>query len=169
MAEISTIARPYATAIFNLAKESKSLSNWSNMLGLLSNVVSDDQIKDFIADSKVLDSARGLPVFFRTLDIGSDKILPSISPEIEPNPALGWRAIRLALEKSSVLKMQAQALIRGARGRDLTCGQQKNLEKRKVIGCQKMIWQSLERCINVKKVNSKLETKCHIRLTDKKK
>ena len=70
--------------------------------------------------SKVLDSARGLPVFFRTLDIGSDKILPSISPEIEPNPALGWRAIRLALEKSSVLKMQAQALIRGARGRDLS-------------------------------------------------
>ena len=70
--------------------------------------------------SKVLDSARGLPVFFRTLDIGSDKILPSISPEIEPNPALGWRAIRLALEKSSVMKMQAQALIRGARGRDLS-------------------------------------------------
>ncbi|MAI97193.1 MAG: phosphoenolpyruvate--protein phosphotransferase [Rhodobacteraceae bacterium] len=69
--------------------------------------------------SKVLDSALGLPVYFRTLDIGSDKILPSISPEIEPNPALGWRAIRLALEKSSVLKMQAQALIRGAQGRDL--------------------------------------------------
>ena len=57
MAEISTIARPYATAIFNLAKENKSLSDWSNMLSLLSNVVSDDQIKDFIADSKVLDSA----------------------------------------------------------------------------------------------------------------
>ena len=69
--------------------------------------------------SKVLDSAQGLPVFFRTLDIGSDKVLPSITPEIEPNPALGWRAIRLSLEKSSVLKMQAQALIRGANGRKL--------------------------------------------------
>ena len=69
--------------------------------------------------SKVLDSAKGLPVFFRTLDIGSDKVLPSITPEIEPNPALGWRAIRLSLEKSGVLKMQAQALIRGAHGRDL--------------------------------------------------
>ena len=52
MAEISTIARPYATAIFNLAKENKSLSNWSNMLSLLSNVVADSQIKDFIADHK---------------------------------------------------------------------------------------------------------------------
>jgi len=50
MAEISTIARPYATAIFNLAKENKSLSDWSNMLSLLSNVVSESQIKDFIAD-----------------------------------------------------------------------------------------------------------------------
>ncbi len=69
--------------------------------------------------SKVLDSACGMPVFFRTLDIGSDKVLPSITPEIEPNPALGWRAVRLALEKSSVLKMQAQALIRGAQGRNL--------------------------------------------------
>ena len=69
--------------------------------------------------SQVLDSACGLPVFFRTLDIGSDKVLPSIAPELEPNPALGWRAIRLALEKSGVLKMQAQALIRGAHGRDL--------------------------------------------------
>ncbi|MED5531495.1 MAG: phosphoenolpyruvate--protein phosphotransferase [Pseudomonadota bacterium] len=69
--------------------------------------------------SKVLDSAKGLPVFFRTLDVGSDKILPSITPEIEPNPALGWRAIRLSLEKSGVFKMQAQALIRGAHGRDL--------------------------------------------------
>ncbi len=47
MAEISTIARPYATAIFNLAKENKSLSNWSNMLSLLSNVVSDESNKRF--------------------------------------------------------------------------------------------------------------------------
>jgi F-type H+-transporting ATPase subunit delta len=58
MAEISTIARPYATAIYNLAKENKNLSDWSNMLSLLSNLVSDSQIKDFIADSQVVDSDR---------------------------------------------------------------------------------------------------------------
>ena len=74
MAEISTIARPYATAIFNLAKENKSLSNWSNMLSLLSNVVSDDQIKDFIADSKVLDSEREKVI----LKICKDKIDKSV-------------------------------------------------------------------------------------------
>ena len=74
MAEISTIARPYATAIFNLAKENKSLSNWSNMLSLLSNVVSDSQIKDFIADSKVLDSDREKVI----LKICKDKIDESV-------------------------------------------------------------------------------------------
>ncbi len=69
--------------------------------------------------SKVLDAADKNPVFFRTLDIGSDKILPTITPEIEPNPTLGWRAIRLTLERSGVFKMQVQALIRGAKGRNL--------------------------------------------------
>ncbi len=74
MAEISTIARPYATAIFSLAKENKSLSDWSNMLSLLSNVVSDSQIKDFIADSKVLDSDREKVI----LKICKDKIDKSV-------------------------------------------------------------------------------------------
>ena len=68
---------------------------------------------------KVLDTAGSNPVFFRTLDIGSDKILPTFTPEIEPNPTLGWRAIRLTLERSGVFKMQIQALIRGAKGRNL--------------------------------------------------
>ena len=47
MAEISTIARPYATAIFNLAKRIKPYLDWSDMLSLLSECSSDDQIKVF--------------------------------------------------------------------------------------------------------------------------
>ena len=58
MAEISTIARPYAVAIFNLAKEEKSLSDWSDMLALMSNIVENKDIKLFIQDSKVLDVDR---------------------------------------------------------------------------------------------------------------
>ena len=58
MAEISTIARPYATAVFNFAKESKGLSNWSDALVLLSAVIQDEHIKSIIEDSKVLDSDR---------------------------------------------------------------------------------------------------------------
>ena len=58
MAEISTIARPYATAVFNFANESKGLSNWSDTLVLLSAVIQDEHIKSIIEDSKVLDSDR---------------------------------------------------------------------------------------------------------------
>ena len=56
---------------------------------------------------------------FRTLDIGSDKVLPYMKPTDEPNPALGWRAIRVGLDKPGVMRMQLQALIRGAAGRPL--------------------------------------------------
>ncbi|MEL6607535.1 MAG: phosphoenolpyruvate--protein phosphotransferase [Pseudomonadota bacterium] len=61
---------------------------------------------------RVLDAAGGKPVVFRTLDIGSDKVLPYMKPQDEPNPALGWRAIRVGLDKPGVLRMQLQALMR---------------------------------------------------------
>jgi phosphotransferase system enzyme I (PtsP) len=67
----------------------------------------------------VMDSAGDLPVTFRTLDIGSDKVASYMNPMDEPNPAMGWRAIRLGLEKQGIMKMQIQALIRGANGRPL--------------------------------------------------
>jgi len=70
--------------------------------------------------SKVLDAAQGRRVVFRTLDIGSDKVLPYMKRPDEPNPALGWRAIRVGLDKPGILRMQLQALIRGAKGRMLT-------------------------------------------------
>ncbi len=68
---------------------------------------------------RVIDSAGGKPVVFRTLDIGSDKVLPYMKPNDEPNPALGWRAIRVGLDKPGVLRMQLQALLRAAEGRPL--------------------------------------------------
>jgi phosphotransferase system enzyme I (PtsP) len=70
--------------------------------------------------SRVLDAANGKRVTFRTLDIGSDKVLPYMKPQDEPNPALGWRAIRVALDRPGVMRMQLQALIRAAEGRNLT-------------------------------------------------
>ena len=70
--------------------------------------------------SRVLDAAGGKRVVFRTLDIGSDKVLPYMRPQDEPNPALGWRAIRVGLDKPGVLRMQLQALLRAADGRPLT-------------------------------------------------
>ena len=70
--------------------------------------------------ARVLDAAKGKRVVFRTLDIGSDKVLPYMKREDEPNPALGWRAIRVGLDKPGVMRMQLQALIRAAQGRPLT-------------------------------------------------
>jgi phosphotransferase system enzyme I (PtsP) len=70
--------------------------------------------------ARVMDAARGRRVAFRTLDIGSDKVLPYMKPQDEPNPAMGWRAIRVGLDKPGVLRMQLQALIRAADGRPLT-------------------------------------------------
>ncbi len=70
--------------------------------------------------SRVMDAAQGRRVVFRTLDIGSDKVLPYMAPQDEPNPALGWRAVRVALDKPGVMRMQLQALLRGAHGRPLT-------------------------------------------------
>ena len=67
--------------------------------------------------SHILDKADGRPVSFRTLDVGSDKVLPFLKQMPEENPALGWRAIRLGLDRPAVLKMQAQALLRAAKGR----------------------------------------------------
>jgi len=70
--------------------------------------------------SHIMDSARGKPVTFRTLDIGSDKVLPNMRSLHEPNPAMGWRAIRMGLDRPGVMRMQLQALVRGARGRPLS-------------------------------------------------
>ncbi|MRX51026.1 phosphoenolpyruvate--protein phosphotransferase [Paracoccus sp. S-4012] len=68
---------------------------------------------------RVMDNAQGRPVVFRTLDIGSDKVLPYMKRIDEPNPAMGWRAIRVGLDRKGILGMQLQALIRAAAGRPL--------------------------------------------------
>jgi phosphotransferase system enzyme I (PtsP) len=67
----------------------------------------------------VLDQAEGRPVTFRTLDIGGDKVLPYMERVEEENPALGWRAIRIGLDKPRLLRAQVRALLRAGAGRDL--------------------------------------------------
>jgi phosphotransferase system, enzyme I, PtsP len=69
----------------------------------------------------VLDAAGDRPVTFRTVDIGGDKALPYMrtNAEDEENPAMGWRALRLALERDGLMKIQARALIEAAAGRTL--------------------------------------------------
>jgi phosphotransferase system, enzyme I, PtsP len=67
----------------------------------------------------VIDAAGDKPVTFRTLDIGGDKVLPYMHNVQEENPALGWRAIRLGLDRPGLLRTQLRALLRAAGSRAL--------------------------------------------------
>ncbi len=67
----------------------------------------------------VFDAVGELPVTIRTLDIGGDKVLPYMKSLEEENPALGWRAIRIGLDRPGLLRMQLRALLKAARGRPL--------------------------------------------------
>jgi phosphotransferase system enzyme I (PtsP) len=70
----------------------------------------------------VLDAAGDKPVIFRTVDIGGDKAVPYLTSDIaanDENPAMGWRALRLALHREGLMKAQARALLEAAAGRAL--------------------------------------------------
>ncbi|MBM3559342.1 MAG: phosphoenolpyruvate--protein phosphotransferase [Alphaproteobacteria bacterium] len=68
---------------------------------------------------RILDAANGRRVVFRTLDIGGDKLLPYFHGTPEDNPAMGWRAVRIALDRPAMLRGQLRALIAAAEGRPL--------------------------------------------------
>jgi phosphotransferase system enzyme I (PtsP) len=69
--------------------------------------------------SDVLAQADGKPVLFRTLDIGGDKQLPYLHDDKDENPALGWRSIRVGLDRPGMLRQQLRAMLRAASGQDL--------------------------------------------------
>jgi phosphotransferase system, enzyme I, PtsP len=72
--------------------------------------------------TKVLEAVGGRPVVFRTVDIGGDKALPYLTDDAEEqaeNPAMGWRALRLSLDRSTLMKAQARALIDASAGKVL--------------------------------------------------
>ncbi|MEL6316318.1 MAG: phosphoenolpyruvate--protein phosphotransferase [Pseudomonadota bacterium] len=69
--------------------------------------------------TRVLEAAGSTPVVFRTLDMGGDKQLPFLKGAAEENPALGWRAVRIALDRPLLFRTQLQALVRAGAGRPL--------------------------------------------------
>jgi phosphotransferase system enzyme I (PtsP) len=70
----------------------------------------------------VIEAAGDKPVIFRTVDIGGDKALPYLrtGEADEENPAMGWRALRLALERDGLMKAQARALLEASAGGELS-------------------------------------------------
>lgn len=67
----------------------------------------------------VFEAAGDKPVIFRTLDLGGDKVTPYTPSMREPNPALGWRALRMGLDRPGLLRYQLRALVRAGEGRVL--------------------------------------------------
>ncbi len=68
---------------------------------------------------QIIEMAGDKPVVFRTLDLGGDKILPYGRWDREENPALGWRAIRIALDRPALLRYQVRALLAASDGKTL--------------------------------------------------
>jgi phosphotransferase system, enzyme I, PtsP len=68
---------------------------------------------------RVFEAAGERPIVFRTFDIGGDKLLPYLPHTAEDNPAMGWRAIRIGLDRPMMLREQLRALVRAGGGRDL--------------------------------------------------
>jgi phosphotransferase system enzyme I (PtsP) len=68
---------------------------------------------------EVLDTTGDKPVTFRTLDLGGDKILPYLEAAEEENPAMGWRAVRFALDRPGLLRYQLRAMMAAAARREL--------------------------------------------------
>jgi phosphotransferase system enzyme I (PtsP) len=88
-------------------------------IGMLARGAIADVAEQAATYSRVLDAAAGRPVVFRTLDLGADKLLPGDVPE-EDNPAMGWRSIRIGLDRPALLRRQSRALLLAAGGRPLT-------------------------------------------------
>jgi phosphotransferase system, enzyme I, PtsP len=68
--------------------------------------------------TRVFEEAGGRPVVWRALDVGGDKVLPYWNPAEEENPAMGWRAIRISLDRPAILRQQCRALLRAAAATD---------------------------------------------------
>ena len=70
--------------------------------------------------ARVMDAAGDRPVLFRTLDLGGDKLLPGSAVPLEENPAMGWRSLRIGLDRPALLRRQLRALLLAAGGRKLS-------------------------------------------------
>ena len=69
--------------------------------------------------ARVVEAAGARPVLFRTIDLGGDKLLPGFPHGEEENPALGWRSLRIGLDRPAMLRRQLRALLRATAGRTL--------------------------------------------------
>lgn len=88
-------------------------------IGMLARGAIADVAEQAATYARVLDAAGAKPVLFRTLDLGADKLLPGVAA-VEENPAMGWRSLRIGLDRPALLRRQLRALLLAAGGRPLS-------------------------------------------------
>lgn len=96
--------------------------------------------------TKILDQAEGKSVTFRTFDIGGDKVVPYFEEREEENPAMGWRAIRISLDRPAILRQQLRAMLLGAQGRPLRVMFPMVAEVAEFDQAVKVLHKEMERC-----------------------
>ncbi len=69
--------------------------------------------------ARLFDALGNKKLIFRSLDVGSDKFLPYWGEIKEDNPAIGWRSIRITLDRRSILRQQIRAMLRASAGKEL--------------------------------------------------
>lgn len=92
----------------------------------------------------VLEAAKGQKVVFRSLDIGGDKVIPYMRQAEEENPALGWRAIRMSLDRPALLRTQIRALLRACGGGELNLMFPMVSETDEVVRARKLVDKEIE-------------------------
>jgi phosphotransferase system enzyme I (PtsP) len=93
---------------------------------------------------EIINISGNRPVTFRTLDIGGDKVLPYGQAIHEENPALGWRAIRLSIDRPGLIRMQIRALMKAAAGSSLRVMLPMVTEVREVRKVRQMVEREVE-------------------------
>ncbi len=106
-------------------------------------ILSEDE--QFEAYKRVVEALNPLPVVIRTLDLGADKLLSSLSSKFtkDSNPALGQRGIRFSLENPDFFKMQINAILRASKFGNVKIMLPLITEKEEVIKAKQLIYQSL--------------------------
>jgi phosphotransferase system, enzyme I, PtsP len=89
-------------------------------IAMLAQGAVPDAVEQAALYARVLDTAGDRELVFRTLDLGGDKLLPGAPRTAESNPAMGWRSLRIGLDRPAVLRRQLHALVLAAQGRPLS-------------------------------------------------
>lgn len=94
---------------------------------------------------EAMDHAGERPVVFRLLDIGGDKVVPYMRSAAEENPAMGWRSLRLALDRPGLLRTQVRALLQAANGRALKILVPMVTQTQEFLSCKSVILKEVGR------------------------